>query len=112
MLGFKSFYNARRVIAGIELMHMIHKGLWFSRTFSLITDWTTAQQVKDFTDTLRENGQDGLEDREAEVLARRSARLSKCGSGKLQWQRKAGVRVGFLRNKTGSYAQRDNYKCE
>src|SRR5580698_2281516 len=25
-----------------------------------ITDWTTAQQVKDFTDTLRENGQDGL----------------------------------------------------
>ena len=26
MLGFKSFYNARRVIAGIELMQMIHKG--------------------------------------------------------------------------------------
>ena len=26
----------------------------------LITDWTTDQQVKDFTDTLRENGQDAL----------------------------------------------------
>jgi transposase-like protein len=26
MLGFKSFYNARRVITGIELMQMIHKG--------------------------------------------------------------------------------------
>ena len=30
MLGFKSFYNARRVIAGIELMHMIHKGQFFT----------------------------------------------------------------------------------
>ena len=30
MLGFKSFYNARRVIAGIELMQMIHKGLFFT----------------------------------------------------------------------------------
>ena len=29
MLGFKSFYNARRVIAGIELMQMIHKGQFF-----------------------------------------------------------------------------------
>jgi transposase-like protein len=26
MLGFKKFYNARRVIIGIELMQMIHKG--------------------------------------------------------------------------------------
>jgi putative transposase len=26
MLGFKQFYNARRVIAGIELMQMLHKG--------------------------------------------------------------------------------------
>jgi len=30
MLGFKSFCNARRVIAGIELMHMIHKGQFFT----------------------------------------------------------------------------------
>ena len=30
MLGFKSFYNARRVIAGIELMQMIHKGQFFA----------------------------------------------------------------------------------
>jgi transposase-like protein len=30
MLGFKSFYNARRVIAGIELMYMIHKGQFFT----------------------------------------------------------------------------------
>src|SRR6516225_9675734 len=29
MLGFKSFYNARRVIAGIESMQMIHKGQFF-----------------------------------------------------------------------------------
>ena len=26
MLGFKKFYNARRVLMGIELMQMIHKG--------------------------------------------------------------------------------------
>jgi len=26
MLGFKTFYNARRVIRGIELMQMLHKG--------------------------------------------------------------------------------------
>ena len=26
MLGFKTFYNARRVIIGIELMQMVHKG--------------------------------------------------------------------------------------
>jgi transposase-like protein len=26
MLGFKKFYNARRVIMGIELMQMLHKG--------------------------------------------------------------------------------------
>ena len=26
MPGFKSFYSARRVIAGIELMQMIHEG--------------------------------------------------------------------------------------
>jgi transposase-like protein len=26
MLGFKSFYNARRVLIGIELMHKIVKG--------------------------------------------------------------------------------------
>ena len=26
MLGFKKFYNARRVIIGIELMQMLHKG--------------------------------------------------------------------------------------
>ncbi len=26
MLGFQRFYNARRVIAGIELMQKIHKG--------------------------------------------------------------------------------------
>ena len=26
MLGFKSFHNTRRVIAGIELMQMVHKG--------------------------------------------------------------------------------------
>ncbi len=26
MLGFKTFYNARRVIMGIELMQMLHKG--------------------------------------------------------------------------------------
>jgi transposase-like protein len=26
MLGFKSFYNARRVLIGIEFMHMVHKG--------------------------------------------------------------------------------------
>ena len=26
MLGFKTFYNARRVITGIELMQMLHKG--------------------------------------------------------------------------------------
>jgi putative transposase len=26
MMGFKSFYAARNVLAGIELMHMIHKG--------------------------------------------------------------------------------------
>ena len=25
MLGFKTFYNARRVIIGIELAHKIHK---------------------------------------------------------------------------------------
>jgi transposase-like protein len=30
MLGFKSFYNARRVIAGIELMQIIHKGQFFT----------------------------------------------------------------------------------
>ena len=27
MLGFKSFWSARIVIAGIEVMHMIRKGL-------------------------------------------------------------------------------------
>ena len=26
MLGFKKFYNARRVLIGIELMQMLHKG--------------------------------------------------------------------------------------
>ena len=26
MMGFKSFYAARNVLAGIELMHMIRKG--------------------------------------------------------------------------------------
>ena len=26
MLGFKTFYSARRVILGIELMQMLHKG--------------------------------------------------------------------------------------
>ena len=26
MLGFKKFHNARRVLIGIELMQMIHKG--------------------------------------------------------------------------------------
>jgi hypothetical protein len=26
MLGFKKFYNARRVIMGVELMQMLHKG--------------------------------------------------------------------------------------
>lgn len=26
MMGFKSFWAARRLIAGIEIMHMIHKG--------------------------------------------------------------------------------------
>ena len=26
MLGFKTFYNARRVLMGIELMQMMHKG--------------------------------------------------------------------------------------
>jgi hypothetical protein len=30
MLGMKSFYNARRVIAGIELMQMIHKDQFFT----------------------------------------------------------------------------------
>jgi hypothetical protein len=30
MLGMKSFYNARRVIAGIELMQMIHKDKFFT----------------------------------------------------------------------------------
>lgn len=26
MLGFQSFYNARRVLAGVELLQKIHKG--------------------------------------------------------------------------------------
>jgi transposase-like protein len=26
MLGFKQFSNARRVLIGIEFMHMVHKG--------------------------------------------------------------------------------------
>jgi hypothetical protein len=30
MLGMKSFYNARRVIAGIELMQMIHEDEFFT----------------------------------------------------------------------------------
>jgi putative transposase len=30
MLGFKSFWSARIVIAGIEVMHMIRKGSWTS----------------------------------------------------------------------------------
>jgi transposase-like protein len=29
MLGFKNFYNARRVLMGIELMQMIHKGQFY-----------------------------------------------------------------------------------
>jgi hypothetical protein len=30
MLGMKSFYDARRVIAGAELMQMIHKDQFFT----------------------------------------------------------------------------------
>ena len=34
MLGFKTFYNARRVIIGIELAHKIHK-----RQFAIPIPW-------------------------------------------------------------------------
>ena len=33
MLGFKKFYNARRVLMGIELMQMIHKGQFHMTAF-------------------------------------------------------------------------------
>jgi hypothetical protein len=44
MLGFKSFYNARRVLIGIELMQKIVKGQFrvpahFGYTFHSICKW-------------------------------------------------------------------------
>ena len=40
MLGFKTFYNARRVIAGIELAQKIHK-----RQFAIPTRWQSNPAV-------------------------------------------------------------------
>ena len=38
MLGFKSFWSAARVIAGIELMHMIKKGQLSRSTGLVVSD--------------------------------------------------------------------------
>ena len=40
MLGFKTFYNARRVIIGIELAQMIHK-----RQFAIPIPWRSNPTV-------------------------------------------------------------------
>ena len=40
MLGFKTFYNARRVIIGIELAQKIHK-----RQFAIPTPWQSNPAV-------------------------------------------------------------------
>lgn len=38
MMGFKSFYSAARLIAGIELMHMIKKGKLCCSTGLVVSD--------------------------------------------------------------------------
>jgi hypothetical protein len=60
MLGFKRFFNARRVLSGVELVHKIIKGQfglpdsfgtepfqvwWYGITCSLYEGWTYLQQI-------------------------------------------------------------------